>query len=418
MSREKESLQSANSNNADNEKPKWTVSRRDLLRITLASGIGAAAGVLDGYLNSLGYTDSEYAPFSTDRYSYPSTHDVIRSSEVLDPVTKRLATSIENIAQSDFYANDIRDSLYIRTDCLEPHEIPPQYIQHSKELNESESSKGSLKKVYKYIAMSHYENKKDGKFYTVLLMSEDMEQWDRVKEEPLEKNASMPHLYFLENNDGILMAHEKMGHGNKVEIRWYPELDALLKNENYKTLPNDHFVKDSQNEGTPVIRKAKRNPTGTHKQDELYKDLEIDLTFHYKQDDETPDQQGEIQVTKWGEDVHDLHNSSEVTDALRAFGVGGGIGDRAFFSFEGKDYEILEGCFEDQEFGMWRLFLIDKTNNQIVLLDIWSKEGRKNLANPWMAEYTTANGEKRLGISFVEFSRSAARTSLALLPTS
>ena len=238
-------------------------------------------------------------------------------------------------------------------------------------------------------------------FATYLGSSSDLKAWHTLGE--IHQPASQPDMRILAD-DSVLYAEEYNPSGRPyVRVQYYGNagltgLEALIANPAVAptqaiTLPP---TSQARANGTPEF--ARISYTGA------VTSSTIEISHHYfylgQRDLEAI---GTLTNFKnWSGAADNLVNNL-VTNA----GGNGKIGDREIFEVGAQVYEVLEAQVNpasSNDYGSWRLFLVDRTTSAIQQLSPVLSGGARSLGNPTVSFVTLPNGVPALVFTCFIFS--------------
>ncbi|MFE0173059.1 hypothetical protein ACFWZ2_12125 [Streptomyces sp. NPDC059002] len=217
----------------------------------------------------------------------------------------------------------------------------------------------------------------DGRFHAAVATSTDLRHWQRRHDfGPGTHQASLAH----DGRGGFVLAYEKDPR-NHIAIRAYEDLPALLEGRSHRAFDAPLTLSRCA-EGTPSIT-AVRGAT-------------IHLTGHYRAGCETDRQ---LRATLTG--FRDWHAEPDrrLDRAVRTWGNGGNIGDRAPVELGGRRVVLIEGQGRRGDFGSWGTYAYDPSSGRADRLDIRTHGGSGAFANPSATLLTDPEGQPALLVS-------------------
>jgi hypothetical protein len=264
-----------------------------------------------------------------------------------------------------------------------------------------------------YLGVFH--NLVTSKFATYLAYSADLKTWHTLGAIDDTANldfGSQPDIRVLPD-DSVLFAEEYYGTSVKqpqMRIRYYGNtvtqtglktviLDPAVKPTYEKMLPSMPF---SKADGTPEFGRIEYNNS--------ILSAKIEISHHYyyfgQRDIQAAGMLADFQ--KWS-DSTDAATDDLVSDA----GGNGKIGDREVFKVGSTVYEVVEAQVHPasgNDFGSWRLFLINKTAGTIRQLNPMLVGGAQSLGNPTVSFVTLPSGVPALVFTCFVFSENSQAT--------
>ena len=242
--------------------------------------------------------------------------------------------------------------------------------------------------AHRYLRVFH--NSINGtQFATYLGYSNDLKAWHALGK--IHQPASQPDMRILPD-DSVLYADEYNPSGRpSIRIQYYGNsgltgLQALIANPAIAptraiTLPPTSQAKA---DGTPEFARISYSGSITSSR--------IEISHHYfylgQRDLEAVGSLANFE--DWSSSPDNLVNNL-VTDA----GGNGKIGDREIFEVGSQFYEVVEAQVNPasgNDYGSWRLFLVDRTTKVIQQLNPVLSGGAKSLGNPTVSFVTLPNG--------------------------
>jgi hypothetical protein len=244
-------------------------------------------------------------------------------------------------------------------------------------------------------------------FATYLGYSSDLKAWHTLGE--IHRPASQPDMRIL-GDDSVLYAEEYSPSGRPyIRVQYYGNtgvtgLQALIADPAVAptkaiTLPGTPLAKA---DGTPEFGRISYSGSVTNST--------IEITHHYffqgKRDLEaigTP-----ASFKDWSSSADSLIN-----DLVTNAGGNGKIGDREIFEVGSQIYEVVEAQVNPasgNDYGSWRLFLIDRTTSALQELSPALEGGARSLGNPTVSFVTLPNGAPALVFTCFIFGTNNGRT--------
>ncbi len=230
-----------------------------------------------------------------------------------------------------------------------------------------------------YLAIYHTNM---GSFFQVsLATSNDLIHWQY--RQSYGSHTHQPYLSQAPDGGFVLANEADKDHYNWVQVRYYPNREALLDNRPSRSFDAPHTLAaaDHSAEGTPNIYSVRLDPDIDHST--------IEIGFHYFKDS-IVDRQARgtlIDFSSWT-----TQPQPQMDQNLVDFGVEGNIGDRDADNFRGSPFLICEGQLKAGDFGSWRIFLTDQANNRTVQLNVRTHAGSQAFANPTFSVLPSPNG--------------------------
>ena len=230
-------------------------------------------------------------------------------------------------------------------------------------------------------------------FATYLGYSNDLKGWHALGE--IHRPASQPDMRILAD-DSVLYADEHNPSGRPaIRIQYYGNtgltgLQALIANPAIAptstiTLPGTSQAKA---DGTPEFARISYSGSLTSSR--------IEISHHYfylgQRDLEAVGTLANFE--NWSSSPDNLVNDL-VTDA----GGNGKVGDREIFEVGSEVYEVVEAQVNPasgNDYGAWRLFLVDRTTSAVRRLSPVLTGGAKSLGNPTVSFVTLPSGTPAL----------------------
>lgn len=229
-------------------------------------------------------------------------------------------------------------------------------------------------------------------FVVRLATSIDLIHWDFQTD--LSTYASQPTIAQLSDGSFLTIweANNPPGQPFKtwLQFRHYAALEDLLtaKSDLVFNAPHTLTPPDSGAEGTPNLYSADLSPDLAHSH--------IQVGFHYfKNFDVDRQARGTLDNFKnWTTQV-----DTRANQAVETYHVLGNIGGRDTFSFQGIDFDLLEGQFIKSDFGSWRSFLYNIETGTAEQLDIHTQKGSTAFANPKITFLPVPSGKPAVAVT-------------------
>ncbi|MBW5424865.1 hypothetical protein GKQ77_25410 [Streptomyces sp. BG9H] len=214
----------------------------------------------------------------------------------------------------------------------------------------------------------------DGRFHAAVATSTDLRHWQRRHDfGPGTHQASLAH----DGRGGYALAYEKDPR-NHIAVRAYRNLAALLDGRAHRAFDAPLTLSRCA-EGTPGITSV-RGAT-------------IHLTGHYLADCDTDRQ---LRATLTGFRRWHAEPDRRLDHAVRAWGTGGNIGDRAPVDLGGERVVLVEGQGRRSDFGSWGTYAYDPGSGRADSLDVRTHGGSRAFANPSVTLLTDPRGRPAL----------------------
>ncbi|QEU95548.1 hypothetical protein [Streptomyces kanamyceticus] len=270
------------------------------------------------------------------------------------PATARLAALADDVPSSEGHRYDARDHTGRTMDAAQ--------IQQAQD--------GSYLAVYHSLLA-------DGRFHAAVATSTDLRHWQRRHDfGPGTHQASLAH----DGRGGYVLAYEKDPR-NHIAVRAYDDGAALLAGRAARAFDAPLTLSRCA-EGTPAIT-AVRGET-------------IQLTGHYRAGCDTDRQ---LRATLTGFRHWHAEPDRRLDRALRRWGNGGNIGDRAPLELGGQRVLLIEGQRRRGDFGSWSTYAYDPSSGRADRLDIRTHGGSRAFANPSATLLTDPRGQPALLVS-------------------
>lgn len=269
---------------------------------------------------------------------------------------------------------------------------PPYFVAYQLTTTDADGTKASLAPLkvlptddpgHPYLGVFHNQISRT-RFATYLAYSPDLKAWRTIGE--IERDASQPDMRILPDNS-VLYAEEHNPGRPQVKLNYYGNsgsttgLQALILSPQAAptktvTLPG---TTRGTNQGTPEFGHIDYSGS--------IAGSKIEVTHHYynwsKRDVQAVATLTDFQT--WSDPA-----DTATTDLVTEAGGTGKIGDREIFRVGSHLYEIVEAQLgpPGNDYGRWRLFLIDKTTNSIRRLSPKLAGGALSLGNPTVSFVT------------------------------
>ncbi len=212
----------------------------------------------------------------------------------------------------------------------------------------------------------------------------------------LDSAASQPTIQLL-SDGGYLVAYEKAAPKNIwIRFRYYADRSALFQAAYQNEFDAPRTLGPTA-EGTPNIYSAVLNPDILHSR--------IQVGFHYYRDQDV-DRQARGTLTNyssWTTQVETNLNSQ-----LEAQNIAGNIGDRDFFQFQERSYNLQEVQLTKNDMSRWRIYLYDYSTEAFTPLSIKTQKSSSSFANPTYSAITTPSGRPGFVATMFLFASGAA----------
>jgi hypothetical protein len=229
-------------------------------------------------------------------------------------------------------------------------------------------------------------------FATYLGYSADLRSWYVLGQ--IHSQASQPDLRILPDDSVVYAEEYNPSTHPYVRVHYYGNaagtgvtgLQALITDPktaptNALTLPGTDLAKA---DGTPEFGRIGYSGS--------ISSSELEITHHYFYRGER-----DLEGVDTSSDFQNWSNSPDTTinNLVTNAGGNGKIGDREIFRVGTQVYEVVEAQVNPSsgnDFGSWRLFLIDRSTNAIQQLSPVLKGGAQSLGNPAVSFVTLPNG--------------------------
>ncbi|MBV8095938.1 MAG: hypothetical protein JO110_22450 [Acetobacteraceae bacterium] len=233
-------------------------------------------------------------------------------------------------------------------------------------------------------------------FATYLSYSADLKSWYTLGQ--IHSPAAQPDIRIL-SDDSVIYAEEYNPSGRPyIRVHYYGNppgtgvtgLQALINNPattptSALTFPGTPFAKA---DGTPEFGRISYSGS--------ISSSELEITHHYFHLGQR-DLQADGTLTNF--ESWSSSSDDTINDLVSSAGGNGKIGDREIFKAGPGVYEVVEAQVNPtsgNDFGSWRLFLIDRTKSVIQKLSPVLKGGAQSLGNPTVSFVTLPNGAPAL----------------------
>jgi Big-like domain-containing protein len=253
----------------------------------------------------------------------------------------------------------------------------------------------------RYLAVYHHLI--GGAFNVRLATSTDLLHWHYVA--TLENDASQPTIAEL-SDGGFLVAYEKTGRGaacggsgSCLAFQHYPNLDALLAGAEDRSVTVNRTL-SACNEGTPNIYAATLHPDLDHSI--------INVGFHYFRGCDV-DRQAIGTLTNFSS--WKTQADANLNTLFTNLGtIGGNVGDRDAFLYQGRPYSLVEAQDKKNDFGTWRPYLYDRTANSLTRLELRThapgippERPSTSFGNPTYTQLRLPGPERKWGFVSTQF---------------
>jgi hypothetical protein len=201
-----------------------------------------------------------------------------------------------------------------------------------------------------------YHSQVNDTFVVKLAISSDLLSWHWVTD--LDTEASQPTIQLLSDN-GYLVAYEKSGPSNTwLRFRYYADRSDLSQARYQNEFDAPRTLAPTA-EGTPNIYSAVLNPDALHSR--------IEVGFHYYRDQDV-DRQARGTLTNFSSWTTQVETS--LNTQLEAQNIAGNIGDRDFFQYQKRLYNLHEAQLTKNNASTWRIYLYDYSADMFTPLNI------------------------------------------------
>ena len=224
--------------------------------------------------------------------------------------------------------------------------------------------------------------------------SPDLARWTwRAR---LERFASQPYVTALPDG-GFLVAVEAGGAGTAPWLRLldFASRADLMAGKAARSFDAPHTLVPPRKhaEGTPNIYAVSADRS------------HIDVGFHYFRKGQV-DRQARGVLTGFVD--WSTRREPQIDQAVEWWGVHGNIGGRDAFSWNGRDYLLVEGQGERHRWQTWRTFLYDPAARTAWPLPVRTTGGSAAIANPTVTLLDTPSGEPAILVTAYVFHDGAA----------
>lgn len=282
------------------------------------------------------------------------------SAAASDLVRLELEAYIQNVANSDGYVYDAKDSAGNQMDGAKIIENPSVSGQ--------------------FIAV--YHTYKNGVGRVNLATSTNLTSWTFVRSlaGSSGNDATQPTIKAV--GTAFMMAWEQEPN-NHIRIVYYNSWTDLQNGTIAKSY-NCPRQQSTYAEGTPNIYSATANSA--------------DIGFHYYKDGKV-DRQARGQMTNWNSWTS--AKQTGIDNAILYWGPSGNIGDRDAITFKGYDFLIMEAGGNNSDFGSWRCYLYDVATGNADKLSINTHNQSNAFANPTIQLVTINSKQAILCTQFI-----------------
>jgi hypothetical protein len=247
--------------------------------------------------------------------------------------------------------------------------------------------------IHRYLGVFHNQVNST-QFATYLGYSADLKSWYTLGQ--IHSPASQPDIRILPD-DSVLYAEEYNSSGRPyVRVHYYAGnagqsgLQALIGNP--AIAPTNALTLS----GTPSAKADGTPEFGRISYSGSISNSELEITHHYFYMG-----QRDLEADGTSTNFNDWLNSSDSTinDLVTNAGGNGKIGDREIFKVGSEVYEVVEaqvGPTSGNDYGSWRLFLIDRSKSVIQKLSPVLSGGAQSLGNPTVSFVTLPNNAPAL----------------------
>ena len=242
-----------------------------------------------------------------------------------------------------------------------------------------------------YLGVSHTDE--GGVLNVYLSTSDDLLTWTVVRR--LDTDASQPTLE-PDGAGGWLFADEvtRSEGGNFLRLRHFPSTEALLHGRFDRQFePPNTLAARGGAQGTPHLFDVRLAPDVDHSV--------IHVGFHYFEGRDLQASGVLTDFSGWSARPRpDL-------DALFP-DAAGNVGDRDFFSFEGRPYAVHEAQLAAGDWGSWRVWVRDRRDDSVTPLAVRTHGESVGFGNPTVTSLLLPDGRPGLVVTYFVFSPGAA----------
>lgn len=210
-----------------------------------------------------------------------------------------------------------------------------------------------------------------------LARSTDLANWYYVRDLIFGAQPTIQKL----SDGGYLLAFENWHNASTVTIKfiYYQDLNALMNGSySYQFDTPSTF---SNLEGTPNIYSVTLSPDILHSQ--------ISAGFHYYDWTKNGDRDAKATLTNFSS--WSAQPDTQINSKLEYLGVTV-IGDRDTMNFRGRQYALIEGATGTASNLTWKIYLFDYSQNEMIPLNVKTKNGSTSISNPTFSNITLPLG--------------------------
>lgn len=249
-----------------------------------------------------------------------------------------------------------------------------------------------------YLGVYHTDILNGTEFVSSLATSPDLVNWTCQCQ--LGTDASMPNLYYCPNGGFVAVWEQTTSTGSKnhIHFAYYQNRSVLLTGTATQSF-DAPMTLSLYAEGTPNIYSVTMTSGNINTSS-------IDTGGHYNDNTLRLDRQQRGTLTNFSSwstaERHDYDN------AILYWGVGGNIGGRDFLTYNGYQFNLMEGQGTANNFGTWKVYDFDFQTGNADQLSVATDGGSASFGNPHGTLLTGPDGNACLVFTVFIFSQGAA----------